>query len=288
VFAANTNTAENTSTQTNTITLFAANTNTSESTSSITGTTTVFTANTNTSENTSQQTTTQTAFLANTNTNTTRQTGNLGTYFEGEGGTVGGFNTNRNTILRNTTTATLKNTNTNTTGTTNTNTTASLTSFASTSSSSQSFVCFEFIANTYYGTSVSGGVPAVNSNVYAQNNTTFPLAAGWYGATTASGFAPDTRFRIVGTSGQVQAVQSCPGGFSDRRLKKNIRQYGKSNNGINIYLFEYVDEKYGKGVYQGVMADEVEHIKGAVTEMANGYKWVNYGIKEIDVEFKKI
>jgi len=36
------------------------------------------------------------------------------------------------------------------------------------------------------------------------------------------------------------------------------------------------------------MADEVEHIKGAVTEMANGYKSVNYGIKEIDVEFKKI
>ena len=48
-----------------------------------------------------------------------------------------------------------------------------------------------------------------------------------------------------------------------------------------------LDEKYGKGVYQGVMADEIEHIDGAVIER-NGYKWVDYSMKEIDVEFKKI
>jgi len=162
-----------------------------------------------------------------------------------------------------------------------------LTAFASTSSASESFICFEFIANTYYGTSVTGGVPAVNSNVYAINNTSFPLSAGWYGATSASGFAPDTKFRITGTAGQVQTVAGCSGGFSDRRLKKNIRQYGKSINGINIYLFEYIDEKYGKGVHQGVMAEEVEHIDGAVI-MKDGYKWVDYSVKEIDVEFKKI
>ena len=59
-------------------------------------------------------------------------------------------------------------------------------------------------------------------------------------------------------------------------------------NGINIYLFEYKDEKYGKGVWQGVMADEVEHIPGAVVEW-KGLKYVNYDkCDAIDVEFKQI
>jgi hypothetical protein len=71
---------------------------------------------------------------------------------------------------------------------------------------------------------------------------------------------------------------------SDRRLKKNIRQYGKSLNGINIYLFEYKDKKYGKGVYQGVMSDEVP--KHAVIRHEDGFDRVDYS--QLDVEFKQI
>ena len=71
---------------------------------------------------------------------------------------------------------------------------------------------------------------------------------------------------------------------SDRRLKKNIRQYGKSLKGINIYLFEYKDKKYGKGVYQGVMSDEVP--KYAVIRHEDGFDRVDYS--QLDVEFKQI
>ena len=71
---------------------------------------------------------------------------------------------------------------------------------------------------------------------------------------------------------------------SDRRLKKNIRQYGQSLSGINIYLFEYKDKKYGKGVYQGVMSDEIPQY--AVVKHSDGFDRVDYS--KLDVEFKQI
>lgn len=72
--------------------------------------------------------------------------------------------------------------------------------------------------------------------------------------------------------------------LSDRRLKKNIRQYGQSLSGINIYLFEYKDKKYGEGVYQGVMSDEVPQY--AVVKHSDGFDRVDYS--KLDVEFKQI
>ena len=73
-------------------------------------------------------------------------------------------------------------------------------------------------------------------------------------------------------------------GMSDRRLKKNINKIGESPSGLNIYSFEYINSKYGKGLFQGVMSNEVP--KEAVVKMKNGYDAVNYGI--LDVEFKQI
>jgi hypothetical protein len=70
---------------------------------------------------------------------------------------------------------------------------------------------------------------------------------------------------------------------SDRRLKKNIKKIKKSLSGLNIYSFEYIDESYGKGVYEGVMSDEIP--TQAVTNV-DGYDRVDYS--KIDVEFKKI
>lgn len=58
---------------------------------------------------------------------------------------------------------------------------------------------------------------------------------------------------------------------SDRRLKRNIKHIGK-HNGINIYSFDYV---WGQPSV-GVMADEVEHIPGAVHIHSSGYKMVDY------------
>jgi len=70
---------------------------------------------------------------------------------------------------------------------------------------------------------------------------------------------------------------------SDRKIKKNINKIGESLSGLNIYSFEYKDSKYGKGLFQGVMSDEVP--QEAVIN--NGeYDMVNYSM--LDVEFKQI
>ena len=71
---------------------------------------------------------------------------------------------------------------------------------------------------------------------------------------------------------------------SDRRLKTNINKIGVSPRGFNIYTFEYKNEKHGKGVYQGVMSDEVPS-KNVVKDNL-GYDMVNYS--NLDVEFKKV
>ena len=71
---------------------------------------------------------------------------------------------------------------------------------------------------------------------------------------------------------------------SDRRLKKNIKLIGKSNSGLNIYMFEYIDKIFGSGIYQGVMSDEIPQY--AVIKYADGYDRVDYS--KIDVDFKQI
>ena len=76
---------------------------------------------------------------------------------------------------------------------------------------------------------------------------------------------------------------SIMGAASDRKLKKNISKIGKSASGLNIYSFEYKNPIHGKGLFQGVMSDEIP--QEAVVPM-NGYDAVNYSM--LDVEFKQI
>tara|TARA_R110000803_G_scaffold27006_1_gene63320 strand:- start:1249 stop:2166 length:918 start_codon:yes stop_codon:yes gene_type:complete len=83
--------------------------------------------------------------------------------------------------------------------------------------------------------------------------------------------------------GIASGLGNIAGGFSDRRLKKNIQQIGTSNSGLKIYSFEYIDKNLGDGIFQGVMSDEIP--KEAVIPF-DGYDLVDYSI--IDVEFKKI
>jgi hypothetical protein len=71
---------------------------------------------------------------------------------------------------------------------------------------------------------------------------------------------------------------------SDRRLKENIRLVGRSLSGINIYTWTYKNqERDGKGVFQGVMAQEVPQ---ASIMHSDGYLMVDYS--KIDVTFKKV
>ena len=71
--------------------------------------------------------------------------------------------------------------------------------------------------------------------------------------------------------------------ISDIQLKENINFIGYSDSGLSVYTFEYKDKKYGEGVYQGVMAQEVPW---ASVKMDNGYLAVDYG--KVDVNFKRV
>ena len=61
--------------------------------------------------------------------------------------------------------------------------------------------------------------------------------------------------------------------FSDRRLKKNIKQIGTRPDGLNVYEFDYI---WGGGRQTGLMAQEVQSVyPGAVSE-SGGYLMVDY------------
>ena len=85
--------------------------------------------------------------------------------------------------------------------------------------------------------------------------------------------------------GLVSSGANLIGGLiSDRRLKKNIKHIGNSPKGIKIYTFEYIDDRLGKGTYQGVMSDEIP--QDAVIEHPSGFDTVDYS--KLDVEFKNL
>ena len=73
---------------------------------------------------------------------------------------------------------------------------------------------------------------------------------------------------------------------SDIRLKRDIRPIGEVD-GITEYEFGYRDpERHGEGVYRGVMAQDVEHIPGAVHQDPEGFLMVDYS--KVPVEFRRV
>ena len=97
-------------------------------------------------------------------------------------------------------------------------------------------------------------------------------------------------FTGIGSIASSVATAGLTGGFggpdpSDRRMKKNIKLIGKSNSGLNIYAFEYIDKIFGKGTWQGVMSDEVSK-EAVIKNFAGNFDGVDYS--KIDVEFKRI
>jgi len=70
--------------------------------------------------------------------------------------------------------------------------------------------------------------------------------------------------------------------FSDERLKENIKPIGKSENGHNLYTWDWNDKAKKLGVNDpttGVLAQEVKkYMPEAVIEDENGYYKVNYGV----------
>lgn len=81
---------------------------------------------------------------------------------------------------------------------------------------------------------------------------------------------------IAKTAAQMAGAGSGGGGgnmFSDRRLKKNIKQISTRPDGLNVYEFDYI---WGGGRQIGLMAQEVQTIyPGAVSE-SGGFLMVDY------------
>ena len=148
--------------------------------------------------------------------------------------------------------------------------------------STSAIVCNVF--NLRYGSSPSNACNASSSTYYIPGS--FSTGNPVYNNITCTNHASSGYY----SNGFTYFYKSSTGNLingnicrSDRRLKKNINLIGKSPSGINIYSFEYIDSKLGKGVYQGVMAQEVPH---ATVLNPDGYLSVEYAA--IDVEFKEI
>lgn len=61
--------------------------------------------------------------------------------------------------------------------------------------------------------------------------------------------------------------------FSDRRLKTNVSRIGTTPRGNALYRWDWID---GSGSAEGVIADEVAHIPGAVSRHSSGFDVVDY------------
>ena len=61
--------------------------------------------------------------------------------------------------------------------------------------------------------------------------------------------------------------------FSDRRLKKNIKQISTRPDGLNVYEFDYI---WGGGRQIGLMAQEVQTIYPSAVSESGGYLMVDY------------
>ena len=125
-----------------------------------------------------------------------------------------------------------------------------------------------------------GGMAGANAGVqaaYANQMSGFGMQANMLSSQVAAA-GQITGAAIQGVTGMASFKP-----ISDRNLKKNINKIGESPSGLNIYSFEYINPKHGKGLFQGVMSDEVP--QEAVVN--NGiHDMVDYSM--LDVEFKQI
>lgn len=82
----------------------------------------------------------------------------------------------------------------------------------------------------------------------------------------------------AGVNSALSGASSAAMMFSDRRLKKDIEpEYWNYENQVQFYRYHYIWEMPYDPLHVGVMADEVEHIPGAVMTHSSGYKMVDYG-----------
>jgi hypothetical protein len=100
------------------------------------------------------------------------------------------------------------------------------------------------------------------------------MVQGNYGGTTTSSSTQPSN--PLGTFGSLLSMGLGIANLSDRRAKENIRRIGAADNGLPIYVYNYIGDPIPR---IGFMADEVEMLHPeAVSAMGNGLKGVNYAL----------
>ena len=100
-----------------------------------------------------------------------------------------------------------------------------------------------------------------------------------FGATVKMASVPDNRAMTYLSTGLSIASLFA----SDKRMKENIEEVGKSEAGHKIYEWNYIADKTTR--YRGVIAQDVVKIDPmAVTVMENGYLGVNYRRLDVNME----
>lgn len=72
-----------------------------------------------------------------------------------------------------------------------------------------------------------------------------------------------------------QGIGAVIGLFSDRRMKRNVRQIGEIEHGLKVYEFSYHKDP-DKRMFTGLMADEVAAVWPQHVGVEQGYQVINY------------
>ena len=126
------------------------------------------------------------------------------------------------------------------------------------------------------------GQMAYQNQLASYNATPNPWATALTGA--AAGASAGSAAGPYGAAAGA-VVGGAVGYFSDIRLKENIVDTGRTENGLRKYLFTYIGRPLE--VFEGVMAHEVEKLfPQFVIVTGNGIKAVNY--EGLGIRFKKV
>lgn len=118
----------------------------------------------------------------------------------------------------------------------------------------------------------SGATPSNMANTDVSGNTwnAFQANLDRYNAQQAG-----SNNLMSGMFGLGSAAITAAPFFSDERLKENVEPIGELPGGTMAYEYNYRGDS-PENRHAGVMAQEVEHIPGAVTTHPSGYKMVDY------------
>ena len=114
-----------------------------------------------------------------------------------------------------------------------------------------------------------GGLAGLGTSTTFQNQS-----SGFTSQAFSGGASPFQQ--VLGAAGTAASIYN----MSDIRLKTNIKQVGKLDNGINLYTWKWTEEAkdiVGDQPEYGVLADEVQSVMPeAVIRGSDGYLRVNY------------